>query len=181
MNDKNSMMIPEEVIMSKIYLIRGMKVMLDRDLSELYGVKAIRLREQVKRNIDRFPDNFMFRLTDEEADFLVSQNAIPDKRHLGGHLPYVFTEHGLLMLANVLKSEKAIKVSIRIIEIFINIREMMLNHKDILIKMEKIEHLVIEHDDKISLIFEYLKQLEQAKQQEEEQRNRRKIGFRNED
>ena len=112
---------------------------------------------------------------------MVSQNAIPDKRHLGGHLPYVFTEHGLLMLANVLRSEKAIKVSIRIIEIFINIREMMLNHKDILMKMEKIEHLVLEHDDKISLIFEYLKQLEQAKNHEEEQQNRKRIGFHKKD
>lgn len=177
-NENNSMMIPEEVIMSKIYMARGMKVMLDRDLAELYGVKAIRLREQVKRNIDRFPGNFMFRLTEVEADFLVSQNAIPDKRHLGGHLPYVFTEHGLLMLANVLKSEKAIKVSIRIIEIFINIREMMLSHKDILIKMERIEHLVIEHEDKIIFIFEYLKQPEQAKKQEEAQQNRKRIGFR---
>ena len=175
------MMIPEEVIVSKIYLIRGVKVMLDRDLAELYGVKSIRLREQVKRNIDRFPDNFMFRLTEEEVEFMVSQNAIPDKRHLGGHLPYVFTEHGLLMLANVLKSEKAIKVSIRIIEIFINIRAMMLNHKDILIKMERIEHLIVEHDDKIILIFEYLKQLEQAKKQQEEQENRRRIGFRKEE
>lgn len=171
-------MIPEEVIMSKIYLIRGVKVMLDRDLAELYGVKAIRLREQVKRNIDRFPDNFMFRLTNEEADLLVSQNAIPDRRHLGGHLPYVFTEHGLLMLANVLKSEKAIKASIRIIEIFITIREMLLNHKDILIKMEKIEHLVIAHDDRINLIFEYLKQLEQSKRQDEEQQSRNRIGYR---
>jgi hypothetical protein len=178
MNGEDSMVIPAEVIMSKIYLIRGMKVMLDRDLAELYGVKAIRLREQVKRNIDRFPANFMIRLAEEETDFMVSQNAIPDKKHLGGHLPYVFTEHGFLMLANVLKSEKAIKVSIRIIEIFIHIREMMLNHKDILLKMEKIEHLVIEHDDKILLIFEYLRQLEQAKIQQDDQANRKKIGYR---
>jgi hypothetical protein len=181
MNENNSMMIPEEVIMSKIYLIRGMKVMLDRDLAELYGVKAIRLREQVKRNIDRFPDNFMFRLDEEEADFMLSQNAIPDKRHLGGHLPYVFTEHGLLMLANVLKSERAIKVSIRIIEIFIHIREMMLSHQDILLKIERTEHMLIDHDNKILLIFEYLKQLEQTRQQQEEQENRRRIGFRKEE
>ncbi len=88
--------------------------MLDRDLADLYGVKALRLREQVKRNADRFPENFMFRLTEEETDFMVSQNAIPSRQYLGGHLPYVFTEHGVLMLANVLKSERAIKMSIRI-------------------------------------------------------------------
>jgi hypothetical protein len=181
MNDKNELMIPEEVIMSKIYLIRGMKVMLDKDLAELYGVKAIRLREQVKRNIVRFPENFMFRLTEKETDFMVSHNAIPDKKHLGGHLPYVFTEHGLLMLANVLKSEQAIKSSIRIIEIFIHVREMMLNNKDILLRMEKIEHMVNNHDDNILLIFEYLRQLEQSRQQQDAQANRKRIGFRNEE
>jgi len=176
----NEMMIPVDVIMSKIYLLRGMKVMLDRDLAELYGVKAIRSREQVKRNIDRFPGHFMFRLTEKEADFLVSQNAIPDKKHFGGHLPYVFTEHGLLMLANVLKSDQAIKASIRIIEIFIGIREMMLNNKDILLRIEKVEHLLTDHDDKILLVFEYLRQLEQARQQQDDQTNRRRIGFRQE-
>ncbi|MBW6459837.1 MAG: ORF6N domain-containing protein [Bacteroidales bacterium] len=180
MNDKNEMLIPQEVIMSKIYLIRGVKVMLDKDLAELYGVKAIRLREQVKRNSDRFPENFMFRLTEEETDFMVSQNAIPSRQYLGGHLPLVFTEHGVLMLANVLKSERAIKMSIRIIEVFLKIREMLLTHNDILLKLEKLEQKVVGHDDNIIVIFEYLRQLEQTRQQQDDQANRKRIEFRQE-
>ena len=108
---------------------------------------------------------------------MVSQNAIPSKQHLGGHLPYVFTEHGVLMLANVLRSERAIKMSIRIIEVFVKVRELLLTHKDILLKLEKIEHAIADHDDKIMLIFQYLKQLEQAKQQQEELTRRKRIGF----
>jgi len=94
--------------------------MLDRDLAELYGVKSIRLREQVKRNIDRFPDRFMFQLTDNEVVFMVSQNAIPSKKHLGGSLPYAFTEHGVLMLANVLKSGKAIQMIFSVLKQLLN-------------------------------------------------------------
>ena len=97
--------VPDEVVMNKIYNIRNHKVMLDRDLAELYGVKSIRLREQVKRNITKFHEHFMFQLTEIEVEIMVSQNAIPSKSHLGGTLPFVFTEHGVLMLANVLKSE----------------------------------------------------------------------------
>jgi len=103
----NAVFVQEEVVLSKIFLIRGRKVMLDRDLAFLYGVKAIRLREQVKRNSERFPETFMFQLTEDEVDFMVSQNAIPSKKHLGGYLPFVFTEYGVLMLANVIKSEQA--------------------------------------------------------------------------
>jgi hypothetical protein len=96
LNMKTSLMINEENIFEKIYIIRNIKVMLDRDLAEMYGVKAIRLREQVKRNIERFPQHFMFQLSDEEVEFMVSQNAIPSKQHLGGTLPYAFSEHGVL-------------------------------------------------------------------------------------
>lgn len=169
--------IPDEIISSKIYFIRDKKVMLDRDLADLYDIKAIRLREQVKRNLERFPDNFMFQLSEKEVDILVSQNAIPSRKHLGGYLPYAFTEHGILMLANVIKSERAIKMSIRIIEIFVRMREMLLAYKDILHKLEEIESKYTDHDQKIMLIFEYLKQLEAAKQQDLEQKNRKPIGF----
>lgn len=156
--DKN-LAIPDEVVMNKIYLIRNQKVMLDRDLAELYGVKSIRLREQVKRNHERFPENFMFQLTEKEVEIMVSQNAIPSKQHLGGYLPYAFTEHGVLMLANVLKSEQAITMSIRIIEIFVKLREVLLTHKDILLKLEKLERKAVSQDDNIKLIFEYLREL----------------------
>jgi len=181
MNENNKLMIPEEAIISKIFLVRGKKVMLDKDLAELYEVKSLRLREQVKRNIERFPENFMFRLTEEETEYMVSQNAIPSKQHLGGHLPLVFTEHGVLMLANVIRSERAIKMSIRIIEIFVKVREMLLTHKDILLKLEKIEQKVSGHDEKILLIFEYLKQLEHNNKNELEFQERRRIGFKQDD
>ena len=108
---------------SKILTLRGQDIMLDRDLAELYGVKPIRLREQVKRNQDRFPEDFMFQLTQQEVDFMVSQNAIPSKQHLGGAMPYVFTEQGVYMLASVLKSPKAIEVNISIIRTFKKLRE----------------------------------------------------------
>ena len=170
--NKTSLIIPDEVVLSKIYLVRNQKIMLDRDLAELYGLKAIRLREQVKRNIERFPENFMFQLTGEEADSMVSQNAIPSKKHLGGFLPYAFTEHGVLMLANILRSERALQMSIRIIEVFIKMREILLTHKDILLQLEKIESKLTGHDEDIQLIFKYLKQLLNPPQQP-----RRKIGF----
>lgn len=165
-------LIANDIIESKIYLLRGQKVILDRDLAVLYDVKPIRLREQVKRNTKRFPESFMFQLTEKEVDMMVSQNAIPSKQHLGGYLPYAFSEHGILMLANVLKSERAIEVSIKIIEIFVKFREMLLTHKDILLKLEQIEKNVTSHDENIQLIFKYLKQLLNPPKEE-----RRKIGF----
>jgi phage regulator Rha-like protein len=167
-----ALMIPDELVMNKIYLIRGQKVMLDRDLAELYDIKPIRLREQVKRNISRFPENFMFQLNEKEVNAMVSQNAIPSRKHLGGYLPYAFTEHGVLMLANVLRSERAIQVSIRIIEIFVKIREMLLTHKDILLQLEKMEKKLTGHDEDIALIFEYLKKLLNPPQTP-----RNKVGF----
>ncbi|HEY5917890.1 MAG TPA: ORF6N domain-containing protein [Chryseolinea sp.] len=164
--------IPNEVVMNKIYLIREQKVMLDRDLAELYGVKAIRLREQVKRNQARFPETFMFQLTEKEVEIMVSQNAIPSKQHLGGYLPYAFTEHGVLMLANVLKSDRAITMSIRIIEIFVKLREVLLAHKDILLKLEGLETRAVRQDGDIKLIFKYLRELLNPKTAP-----MRKIGF----
>ncbi len=151
--------ITDDILVTKIHFMRKQKIMLDRDLAELYGVQAIRLREQVKRNINRFPANFMFQLTPEEVETMVSHFAIPSKQHLGGSLPYAFTEHGVLMLANVLKSEQAIQVSIKIIELFVKLREMLSTHKDILIQLDKIEKKVTQNDSDIQLIFQYLKKL----------------------
>ncbi|MGC1241054.1 MAG: ORF6N domain-containing protein [Chryseosolibacter sp.] len=168
--------IPDEIVMNKIFLIRGLKVMLDRDLSKRYGVRAIRLREQVKRNQERFPENFMFQLTEKEVETMVSQNAIPSKQHLGGSLPYAFTEHGVLMLANVLKSEQAITMSIRIIEIFVKLRETLLMHKDVLLKLEQLEKRVVSQDDDIKLIFKYLRELLNPKTEP-----MRKVGFKRKD
>jgi hypothetical protein len=164
----NSQPIPDQQIAEKIYLIRGIKVMLDKDLAEMYGVKPIRLREQVKRNIERFPGHFMFQLTEEEVGAMVSQNAIPSRQHLGGALPYVFSEHGILMLANVIKSPQAIGMSIKIIEVFVKFREMLSSQKDLLLKFEHLEKLLIQHDDDIQLIFQTLKQLIQQKDEPRE-------------
>ena len=172
MTNKQSI-IPDEKVISKIFVLRDKRIMLDRDLAELYGVKSIRLREQVKRNIRRFPSNFMFQLSEDEVSLRVSQNAIPSKQQLGGFLPYAFTEHGILMLSNVLRSEKAIQMSIRIIEIFVKFREMALTHKDILLKLEVLEKEVTANKQDINVIFTYLKQLLNPRQEP-----RRRIGYR---
>ena len=118
-NKGTEVKIVEEVIMNKIYLIRGQKVMLDKDLAQLYGVETKRLKEQVRRNSDRFPSHFMFELTKEEAEISRSQIAALKQGNNLKYLPYAFTEHGVLMLSNVLKSKKAIAVSIRIIDVFV--------------------------------------------------------------
>ena len=151
--------IPQEVLISKIYFLREQKVMLDRDLAILYGVKSIRLREQVKRNISRFPNHFMFQLTENEVEIMVSQNAIPSKQHLGGTLPYAFTEHGVLMLANVLKSERAIEVSIRIIELFVKLREMLVTNVELKLEIERIKKKISNHDKNIEIVFRYFDEL----------------------
>jgi hypothetical protein len=156
---------PDEVIINKIYVLRDQKIMLDKDLANLYGVKAIRLREQVKRNRSRFPGHFMFQLTENEVKLMVSQNAIPTIRSLGGTLPYAFTEHGILMLANVLKNETAIGLSIKIIEIFVKMREVLLTHKDLLLKMEQIDKKVEDQNKKVELLFNYVKQFLKQKQE----------------
>lgn len=169
----NQSIIPDEKVISKIFVLRDKRITLDRDLAELYGVKSIRLREQVKRNIGRFPSNFMFQLSEEDVNLMVSQIAIPSKQHLGGFLPYAFTKHGILMLANVLRSEKAIQMSIRIIEIFVKLREMALTHKDILLKLEVLEKEVTANKQDINVIFTYLKQLLSPQQEP-----RRRIGYR---
>jgi len=149
--------IPDEIITSKIYQIREQKVMLDNDLAELYQVETRRLNEQVKRNADRFPEDFMFQLTEEEWENLKSQNATSS---WGGRrkLPFAFTEHGVLMLSSVLNSKRAIAVNIHIMRVFNRIKEMLLTHKDLLLKMEEMEKRIGKQDEKITVIFDYLKQ-----------------------
>lgn len=174
--NKQISVIPDEAVISKIYFIRNEKVMLDNELAELYGVETRRLNEQVKRNIDRFPEDFMFQLTETEFENLKSQIATSS---WGGRrkLPYVFTEHGVLMLSSVLNSDLAIKVNIQIMRVYTKIRNMLATHKDLLLKFERFETKLADHDDKIMLILEYIRQFEKAKQQELEQMNRPKIGF----
>ena len=185
----NELMIPDELVINKIYHVRGQKVMFDFDLAELYGVETRSLNQSVKRNDSRFPGDFMFRLSKKEWESLRSQIVISSgksnssqfvmssKKHRGTvYLPYVFTEQGVAMLSSVLKSETAIRVNIQIIRIFTRMREMIMNHKDILLQLEKIEKKLAGHDEDITLIFQYLKQLLNPPQPP-----RRKIGFKRED
>jgi hypothetical protein len=160
---QTEMNIPEQLIVSKIYLIRDKKVMLDNDLAELYQVETKRLNEQVKRNLSRFPEDFMFQLTDTEWENLKSQNATSS---WGGRrtAPNVFTEYGVLMLSSVLNSERAIEVNIKIMRVYTKMKEIILTHKDLLLKMEEMEKKVLGQDDKILQIFNYLKQFVETKQ-----------------
>lgn len=170
----SELMLPDEKVINKIYLIRNEKVMLDKDLAELFEVKAIRLREQVRRNKEKFPANFMFQLTEEEVKIMVSQNAIPSKQHLGGSLPMVFTEHGVLQLANVLKSGKATQVSIKIIEVFVKMRAMLMDSLILKLDIEEIKKKLQSQDKNIELLFSYLDELIEKK---EDSLPRKRIGF----
>ena len=148
-----SNIIPDEVIMNKIIIIRNLRVMIDSDMAELYGVSTKRLNEAVKRNLKRFPIDFMFQLTITEKEELVVICDHLKKLKFSPYLPFVFTEHGAVMLASVLNSERAITVNIQIVRIFNKMREMMLLHKDLLLEMQKINSILVDHDDKIELIF----------------------------
>ena len=173
----NTIAIPEEIVLTKIYLIRGQKVMIDKDLAELYGVEPKRLKEQVRRNIERFPEDFMFELDSEEFLELKDQLGQLRRGEHSKYAPFAFTEHGVLMLSSVLNSDRAIKVNIQIMRVYVRIREMMMLNKDILQKLDCIDKKLSDHDNHILLIFEYLKQLEKSKQEELQQINRPKIGF----
>jgi len=178
MNPKaNKIAIAEEIIISKIFNIRGKQVMLSQDLAELYEVQTRILNQQVKRNIGKFPERYMFQLTKEESDRLRSQNVTLKRGQHPKYLPYAFTEHGILMLASVLNSERADKVNMLIIDTFVKIRELMFMHKDVIHQLEQVRNKLTEHDNQILVIFEYLKQLEAIKHQELEQKNRKRIGF----
>jgi cell shape-determining protein MreC len=173
---KELQILPDEMIINKIYIIRDKKVMIDRDLAELYGVDTRVLNQTVKRNLKRFPDDFMFQLTDEEFRNLRSQ--IVTSSWGGSRFrPMVFTEQGVAMLSSVLNSERAISVNIQIIRVFTRMRALIESHKEILKKLEMLEKKDIELDEKVSLIFEYLKELEQTKKEETDFSKRKRIGF----
>ena len=157
--------LPDEVIVDKIYVIRGLKVMIDSDLAELYGVETRRLKEQVRRNIRRFPEDFMFVINPEEFRSLRSQIATSNRGGTRYH-PMAFTEQGVAMLSSVLNSDRAISVNIQIIRVFTRMRQLLEAHKEILKKLEALEMKDLEHDEKISLVFEYLRQLEQSREEE---------------
>ena len=169
-------------MINRIYLIRGQKVMLDRDLSELYGVSTKVFKQAVRRNIDRFPDDFMFEMTQEELRNWRSQFVTSNSDKMGlRYPPFCFTEQGVAMLSSVLNSETAIRVNIQIIRVFTKMRELLSTHKDILLhpdsyREEKMEKKLTGHDEDIALIFKYLKQLLNPPQPP-----RPKIGFKRKD
>ena len=169
--------VPVELIEKKIYLIRGHKVMLDSDLAELYKVETRTLIQAVKRNINRFPSDFMFQLDYQEVASLRSQIVI-SKTGRGGrrYQPYVFTEQGVAMLSSVLNSERAIEVNIAIMRAFVKLREMLSTNKELAHKLAQLERKIEKHDDEIKLIFDAIRQLMTPTEPK-----RKKIGFRREE
>jgi hypothetical protein len=170
-------LVAEQKILNRIYVIRGQKIMLDEDLSQMYNVETKRLNEQVKRNIKRFPKDFMFTLTIKEYENLKSQNATSS---WGGRrkLPNAFTEQGIAMLSSILNSDTAIEVNIRIIRVFTKLREYALTHKEILLQLAKLEKEVKGNSKDIENIFLVLKEL---LGKESKPATRNKIGFKHYD
>lgn len=134
--------------------------MLDKDLAKLYGVKPIKLREQVKRNIDRFPEDFMFQLDENEVDFMVSQNAIPSKQHLGGSLPYVFTEQGVASISSVLTNKIAIEINIKIMRAFVEMRKFITNNALVFQRLDVLEQKQFKTDEKVDAILDAIESKE---------------------
>lgn len=163
--------ISDDIVVNKIYEIRNQKVMLDSDLAELYGVETKRLNEQIRRNLDRFPEDFMFQLTDGEWQNLKSQIATSS---WGGRrkLPFVFTEHGVLMLSSVLNSPQAVQVNIQIVRIFTRLRNLLSEHTELKLEIADIKKHLQNHDKNIELVFSYLDKLI-----DKQNEPRKRIGF----
>ena len=173
---KSAIRVPDEMVMTKILLVRSKKVMIDKDLAELYGVTTKRLNEQVKRNTKRFPIDFMFQLNEEEKEEVVAKCDHLKTLKYSPQLPYVFTEYGAVMLASVLNSDRAIEVNVQIVRIFTRMRELIMTNQEILLKLEQLERKVDGHDENIRVIFAYLKKLLDPPQQP-----RPRVGFRRKD
>ncbi len=169
----DNLKISETIITDKIYIIRNQKVMLDRDLASLYGVETRVLNQAVKRNIARFPDDFMFEVSKEELDNLISQIVTSS---WGGtrKLPFAFTEHGVMMLSSVLKSDKAIQTNIQIMRTFTKVKQMLLDTSEMKINILQIQKKLENHDKNIELVFSYLEELNEKKEAE---KPRVKIGY----
>jgi len=168
-----NLIVPIELIERKIYLIRSRKVMLDSDLAELYLVETRTLIQAVKRNINRFPSDFMFQLNYQDVAALRSQ-FVTSKPGRGGrrYQPYVFTEQGVAMLSSVLNSERAIEVNIAIMRAFVKLREMLSTNKELAHKLAQLERKIEKHDDEIKLIFDAIRELMRPPEPK-----KRKIGF----
>jgi len=177
-HQQSQSIVPVELIEKKIYLIRGQRVMLDSDLADLYGVSVKVLNQAVKRNISRFPEDFMFQLTKEEYDSLRSQ-IVTLKTGRGKHrkyLPYIFTEQGVAMLSSVLRSERAIQVNIAIMRAFVKLRQILSTHKELAYKLAELERKIERHDKEIKAIFDAIRQLMTSPE-----KPRRRIGYVNDE
>ncbi len=168
------LIITEEFILGKILLIRNKKVMIDVDLSKLYGVETKQLKRQVRRNLDRFPEDFMFELTRSEYDILRNQFGTFKQGEHSKYLPMAFTEQGVAMLSSVLNSPAAIKVNIEIIRVFTKIREVLTESLNVKLELEQIKKKLMNHDKNIELVFNYLDEM-MEKQELKSERN--KIGY----
>lgn len=149
-------LIPVEMIERKILLIRGHKIMLSSHLAELYGVETRALNQAVKRNSDRFPEDFMFQINESEAEQLVSQNVMPHKKYFGGTLPYAFTEQGVAMLSSVLNSDRAVHVNIEIMRAFVKLRQMLASNAELSRKLANLEK---KYDAQFKVVFDAIRQL----------------------
>jgi hypothetical protein len=156
---KQKSVVPVEHIEKAILLIRGQKVMLDADLAKLYGVTTKRLNEQVRRNRKRFPEDFMFKLTAEEKSEVVANCDHLSRLKFSPTLPYVFTEHGAIMAASVLNTQRAVEASIFVVRAFVRLREMLATHKQLSRKLRELERKIEGHDESIQAIFEAIHQL----------------------
>jgi hypothetical protein len=168
-------LIPAEVIENKILLIRSEKVMLDADLAALYGVTTKRLNEQVKRNRERFPEDFMFQLSEKEKAEVVANCDHLKRLKFSPNLPYAFTEHGAIMLATVLNSPVAVQASIQVVRAFVKLRQMLSTNKELAHKLSQLERKIEKHDDEIKAIFNAIRQLMTPPETK-----KRKIGFQRE-
>jgi hypothetical protein len=166
-----------ELIHQKIYEIRGVKIMLDFDLATIYEVETRVLKQSVKRNIDRFPPDFMFELNEDEIQFMVSQIVIPSKSYFGGSKPFAFTEQGVSMLSAVLKSKKAIHVSISIMRAFITIKQYANNYQELFKKINEIE---LKNNKQFDDVFEAINYLLKKDTLEKQTIGRKKIGYKEE-
>lgn len=166
--------IAEAIILEKVHVIRGAKVMLDKDLAEMYGVEVKVLNQAVKRKSHRFPDDFMFQVTIAEWDFLKSQSVTSKNSGRGGarKLPFCFSEQGVAMLSSVLNSDTAVEVNIQIIRVFTKMKQLLFDNKELWNKIEKIEQQLVKNDEEIKTIFQYLKKL-----LVQEVNPRKRIGF----
>ncbi len=171
-------LVGEQKILSRIYVVRGEKIMLDKDLAELFGIETRALKQAVKRNIERFPKDFMFAMTNKEIDSMVSQNVIPSKSYFGGASPFCFTEQGVTMLSCILNSKTAIEVNLRVVRVFVKMRAYALTHNDILLQLVKMEKEVKGNGTDIENIFMVLKEL---LEKDSKPTPRNKIGYKHYD